>query len=60
MTGFDAVVDQTAEGDERGPMLCFPGLDKSECSMLEEDLSRYANYRGRGNPLKANHPVAPA
>ena len=54
---LDVVFNHTAEGDERGPTLCFRGLDNPTYYILEGDGSRYANYSGTGNTLKANHPV---
>jgi isoamylase len=51
------VFNHTAEGDERGPTLCFRGLDNTAYYILEEDRSRYANYTGTGNTLNANHPI---
>jgi len=41
----------------RGPTLCFRGLDNPTYYILEPDRSRYANYSGTGNTLNANHPV---
>ena len=52
---LDVVFNHTAEGDERGPTLCFRGLDNTAYYILEEDRSRYANYSGTGNTLNANH-----
>ncbi len=49
--------NHTAEGDERGPTLCFRGLDNTVYYILEDDRARYANYTGTGNTLNANHPV---
>ncbi len=54
---LDVVFNHTAEGDERGPTLCFRGLDNATYYILEQDRSRYANYSGTGNTLNANHPV---
>jgi isoamylase len=54
---LDVVFNHTAEGDERGPTLCFRGLDNQTYYVLEEDRARYANYSGTGNTLKANHPI---
>ncbi len=54
---LDVVFNHTAEGDERGPTLCFRGLDNPTYYILEGEGSRYANYTGTGNTLKANHPV---
>ncbi|MGH6895039.1 MAG: glycogen debranching protein GlgX [Geminicoccaceae bacterium] len=54
---LDVVFNHTAEGDERGPTLCFRGLDNTTYYILEDDRARYANYTGTGNTLNANHPV---
>jgi glycogen operon protein len=55
---LDVVFNHTAEGDQRGPTLCFRGVDNSVYYILEGDRSRYANYSGTGNTLNANHPIA--
>ena len=54
---LDVVFNHTAEGDDRGPTLCFRGLDNTAYYILERDRSRYANYSGTGNTLNGNHPV---
>ena len=54
---LDVVFNHTAEGDQRGPTLCFRGLDNTAYYILEQDRSRYANYTGTGNTLNANHPI---
>ena len=54
---LDVVFNHTAEGNERGPTLCFRGLDNNAYYILEKDRSRYANYTGTGNTLNTNHPV---
>jgi isoamylase len=54
---LDVVFNHTAEGDERGPTLCFRGLQNDAYYILDQDRSRYANYTGTGNTLNANHPV---
>ncbi|MBS1212941.1 MAG: isoamylase [Proteobacteria bacterium] len=54
---LDVVFNHTAEGDERGPTLCFRGLQNDVYYMLESDKSRYKNYSGTGNTLNANHAV---
>jgi glycogen operon protein len=54
---LDVVYNHTAEGDERGPTFSFRGLDNFAYYLLAEDWSRYANYTGCGNTLKASHPV---
>jgi glycogen operon protein len=54
---LDVVFNHTAEGDETGPTLSFRGLDNFAYYLLDRDWSRYANYSGCGNTLKASHPV---
>ena len=54
---LDVVFNHTAEGDQRGPTLCFRGLDNPAYYILEQDRARYANYTGSGNTLNANHPI---
>jgi isoamylase len=54
---LDVVFNHTAEGDQRGPTLCFRGLDNTAYYILEQDRARYANYTGTGNTLNANHPI---
>jgi isoamylase len=54
---LDVVFNHTAEGDERGPTLCFRGFDNTAYYILENDRARYANYSGTGNTLNANHPI---
>ena len=54
---LDVVYNHTAETDERGPTLCFRGLENSFYYILNADKSTYANYTGVGNTLKANHSI---
>ncbi|MBN1834550.1 MAG: glycogen debranching protein GlgX [Spirochaetales bacterium] len=54
---LDVVFNHTAEGDERGPTLCFRGWDNSIFYMLEADKRHYKNYSGCGNTLNCNHPL---
>ena len=54
---LDVVFNHTAEGDQRGPTLCFRGLDNTAYYILEQDRARYANYTGTGNTLNANHAI---
>ena len=54
---LDVVFNHTAEGDHRGPTICFRGLDNRTYYILDQDLSRYSNYTGTGNTLNANHPI---
>jgi glycogen operon protein len=54
---LDVVFNHTAEGDHRGPTLCFRGIDNSAYYILEPDRSRYSNYSGTWNTLNSNHPT---
>ncbi len=54
---LDVVYNHTGEGDENGPTLCFRGLENSFYYILGKDKTKYANYTGAGNTLKANHSV---
>ena len=54
---LDVVFNHTAEGDYRGPTLCFRGLDNNAYYALEPDRVHYANYSGTGNTLNANHQI---
>ncbi|QEG02147.1 Glycogen debranching enzyme [Stieleria maiorica] len=54
---LDVVFNHTAEGNDRGPTLCFRGIDNPTYYMLEQGGGRYANYSGCGNTVNGNHPV---
>ncbi len=54
---LDVIYNHTAEGDHRGPTLCFRGMENTAYYILEADRSRYANCTGTGNTLNANHPI---
>jgi glycogen operon protein len=54
---LDVVFNHTAEGDQKGPTVCFRGIDNCMYYVLEQDRSRYANYSGTGNTFNTNHPV---
>ncbi|MEM8780481.1 MAG: glycogen debranching protein GlgX [Cyanobacteria bacterium P01_G01_bin.49] len=54
---LDVVFNHTAEGDERGPTLCFRGIDNETYYILEENKSNYKNYSGCGNTFRGNHPI---
>ena len=54
---LDVVFNHTAEGNERGPTLCFRGIDNPTYYILEAGGSHYANYTGCGNTFNANHPI---
>ena len=55
---LDVVFNHTGEGDERGPTVCFRGIDNRVYYVLDpDDPSAYANFSGTGNTLSCNHPV---
>ena len=54
---LDVVFNHTAEGNEDGPTYHFRGLANDTYYILESDRSRYVNYSGCGNTVKANHSV---
>lgn len=54
---LDVVYNHTAEGDERGPLLCFRGLDNGGYYMLNHE-AKVMNYTGCGNTLNAASPIA--
>ena len=53
---LDVVYNHSAEGDHRGPMLAFRGLDNASYYRLEADRRRYSDYTGTGNSLNVAHP----
>ena len=53
---LDVVYNHTCEGDHRGPIYSFKGLDSAGYYMLSSDLANpYANYSGTGNTLNFGH-----
>ena len=54
---LDMVFNHTAEGNEKGPTLCFRGLDNKIYYMIDPVTGRYSNYSGCGNTLNCNHPL---
>ena len=54
---LDVVYNHTPEGDERGPTLCWRGLDNASWYRLPEaQRDRYDNWSGCGNTLDIRHP----
>ncbi|KAL9377191.1 hypothetical protein Peur_031311 [Populus x canadensis] len=53
---MDVVFNHTAEGNEKGPILSFKGVDNSVYYMLAPKGEFY-NYSGCGNTFNCNHPV---
>jgi glycogen operon protein len=54
---LDVVFNHTAEGNDKGPTLCFRGLENAAYYMLQDDRSGYVDYTGTGNTLNANQPI---
>jgi len=53
---LDVVYNHTCEGNQRGPIYSFKGLDNSEYYMLTGNpADPYANYSGTGNTLNFAH-----
>ena len=54
---LDVVYNHSAEGNERGPTLCFKGVDNASYYRLIPDQKRYyINDTGTGNTLNLSHP----
>ena len=53
---LDVVFNHTAEGTEKGPTLCFRGIDNAIYYMLDAK-GGYRNFSGCGNTLNCNHPL---
>jgi glycogen operon protein len=53
---LDVVFNHTSEGNEKGPTICFRGIDNSIYYMLGEK-GDYINYSGCGNTVNCNHPL---
>lgn len=53
---LDVVFNHTSEGNEKGPTLCFRGLEDSVYYMLSSE-GDYLNFSGCGNTVNCNHPV---
>ncbi|MFO0829726.1 MAG: glycogen debranching protein GlgX [Phycisphaerales bacterium] len=55
---LDVVYNHTAEGGTEGPTYCWRGLANRGYYLLDpHDHSRYRDYTGCGNTLRANHPI---
>jgi isoamylase len=54
---LDVVYNHTAEGDHRGPTLCFRGIDNAAYYKLVADSpAHYQDYTGCGNSMNMRHP----
>ena len=54
---LDVVFNHTCEGNERGPVLSFKGLENHVYYLVDEASGRYKDYSGCGNTVNCNHPV---
>lgn len=52
---LDVVFNHTAEGNEKGPIISFKGIDNSIYYILTPD-GYYYNFSGTGNTFNCNHP----
>jgi isoamylase len=56
---LDVVYNHTAEGDHRGPTLCYRGIDNAAYYRLSDDDRRYyLDYTGCGNSFNVRSPHA--
>jgi glycogen operon protein len=56
---IDVVYNHTAEGDHRGPTLCYRGIDNPGFYRLDPtNPARYLNWTGTGNTVDLTHPFA--
>lgn len=53
---LDVVFNHTAEGNEKGPVFSFKGIDNNIYYMLTPD-GYYYNFSGCGNTINCNHPI---
>ena len=53
---LDVVYNHTAEGNERGPTLCFRGIDNKSYYRLASDPRYYDDSTGCGNSFNLEHP----
>ena len=54
---LDVVFNHTCEGNERGPVLSFKGLENHVYYHLANGGAAYCNYSGCGNTVNGNHPI---
>lgn len=53
---LDVVFNHTSEGNEKGPIQSFKGLDRNAYYMIDPH-GRYLNFSGCGNTVNSNHPL---
>ncbi len=55
---LDVVYNHTAEGDQRGPVYCFKGIDNSTYYLLSGQAGNpYMDFSGTGNTLRCSKPA---
>jgi isoamylase len=55
---LDVVFNHTDEGNDRGPVYCFKGIDnRTYYHLVPWDRQYYFDYTGCGNTVKCNHPI---
>ena len=57
---LDVVFNHTAEGNSKGPVISFRGLDNTIYYIIEKESKKYVNISGCGNTVNCNHPVVQA
>jgi isoamylase len=53
---LDVVFNHTSEGNEKGPIISFKGIETSIYYMQNEN-GQFSNYSGCGNTFNCNHPI---
>jgi len=53
---LDVVFNHTAEGNERGPVISYKGIDPTVYYLFDQ-RNHYSNYTGCGNTINGNHPA---
>lgn len=53
---LDVVFNHTSEGNEKGPIQSFKGIDNQAYYILDNQ-GHYMNYSGTGNTLSCNYPL---
>ncbi|WP_412469295.1 glycogen debranching protein GlgX [Pedobacter sp. KLB.chiD] len=54
---LDVVYNHTAEGNEKGPTICFRGIDNETYYRLEKQKRYYTDFTGTGNTLDTRLPA---
>jgi glycogen operon protein len=54
---LDVVFNHTCEGNEKGPIRNFRGIDNATYYILDPATGSYLNYSGCGNTVNCNNPV---